>query len=428
MRTVVVGAGPVGIVTAVALARRGHQVVLVEKDPPPGADGWERRGVMQFRHPHFFRPQTKWALLEAAPELWDAVLAEGGVPAAAPGMPPDVEGLACRRETFERALHKAVERDPGVDVRRGTATDVLVDRGRVTGVVVDGGTVAADLVVWSAGRSAALPQDTRAPAEGGPCGFSYVSRMYRAKPGVEMPGPFPLGELQDGYLTIVFAQDDRTTSALVVRATDDHGLAALRHEPAWDAAVQLVPFLRPWTDPEGWDPITPVMNGGLLTNTFRSQLGADGRPVARGVLFVGDAVATTNPSAGRGVSLGLRQVQALLDVLDDPDASLLLDAWCTAQIRPWYEDHVFWDATLLRRMAGEDVDVEGRLPSDVICAAAQQDPSMMPVVGPFQGMMTLPTSLAAVEDQARAVLRTGWRPPLGKGPDRTELAGLISPG
>jgi hypothetical protein len=115
-------------------------------------------------------------------------------------------------------------------------------------------------------------------------------------------------------------------------------------------------------------------------------------------------------------------------MLDGEDVSERFEQWCQDNVRPWYEDHVFWDATLLRRMAGEDVDVEGRLPSDVICAAAQQDPSMMPVVGPFQGMMTLPTSLAAVEDQARAVLRTGWRPPLGKGPDRTELAGLISPG
>jgi 2-polyprenyl-6-methoxyphenol hydroxylase-like FAD-dependent oxidoreductase len=422
MRTVVVGAGPVGILAAVVLARRGHDVVLVEKDEGPGPDGWDRRGVMQFRHPHFFRPQTRMVLEELAPELWEAVLAEGGVPATVEGMPPGMSGLACRRETFERALHQSA----GHLVRRGTATDVVVDRGKVTGVVVDGATVDADLVVWAAGRSAVLPQDDRAPVEGGGCGFSYVSRMYRAKPGVEMPGPFPEGHLHDGYQAIMFAQDDRTTSALVVRPTSDHGLAAMRHEAAWEAAMRAVPFLDRWTHPERWDPITPVMNGGLLTNTFRSQLREDGTPVAKGLLFVGDAVSTTNPSAGRGVSLGLLQLQALLRMLDDADLSESFEQWCQEQIRPWYDDHVYWDACQLRRMAGEEIDVEGKLSSDVIGAAAEQDPSMMEVVGAVQGMMLPPTALAAVEEKARAVLRTGWRPPYAEGPDAAELAGLIS--
>jgi 2-polyprenyl-6-methoxyphenol hydroxylase-like FAD-dependent oxidoreductase len=424
MRTVVVGAGPVGIVAGVALSRRGHDVVLVEKDEGPGPDGWDRRGVMQFRHPHFFRPQTRMVLEELAPDLWDAVVAEGGVPAIVEGMPPGFSGLACRRETFERALRTAAERV--LPVRRGTATDVVVDRGRVTGVVVDGTTVDADLVLWAAGRAAVLPQDDRAPLEGGGCGFSYVSRMYRAKPGVEMPGPFPEGRLHDGYLPIVFPQDDRTISALVVRATDDHGLAAMRHEAAWEAGMRAVPFLDAWTDPERWDPITPVMNGGLLTNTFRSQLREDGTPVAKGLLFVGDSVSTTNPSAGRGVSIGLLQLQALLGMLDGEDVSERFEQWCQDNVRPWYEDHVFWDVSLLRRMAGEDVDVEGPLPSDLVCAAAEQDPSMMDVVGPYQGMMLPPSALAAVEERARAVLRTGWRPPYAEGPNRSELAGLIS--
>jgi hypothetical protein len=113
-------------------------------------------------------------------------------------------------------------------------------------------------------------------------------------------------------------------------------------------------------------------------------------------------------------------------MLDDPDVSARFDQWCQEQIRPWYDDHVRWDASLLQRMAGDDVDVEGPLPSDLICAAAEQDPSMMPVVGPFQGMMTLPTTLVSVEEQARQVLRTGWRPRLGDGPSSADLAGLIA--
>jgi len=52
MRTVIVGAGPTGLFTGIALARRGHDVVVVDRDAgPPPKGSWRRRGVMQFpRH------------------------------------------------------------------------------------------------------------------------------------------------------------------------------------------------------------------------------------------------------------------------------------------------------------------------------------------------------------------------------------------
>jgi hypothetical protein len=130
------------------------------------------------------------------------------------------------------------------------------------------------------------------------------------------------------------------------------------------------------------------------------------------------------------VSLGLRQATELVRlVLDNGDdyrsAAFHFDGWCTEHIRPWYEDHAYWDATLLARFRGEDLDVEAALPSDVICRAAEQDPSMWPVVGPFMAMMTPPTALNAVEEKARAVLRTGWRPAYAEGPDAGQLAELV---
>ena len=70
MRTVIVGAGPTGMFLAMSLARHGHSVTLVDRDPGPAADDqWNRRGVMQFRHPHFFRPQVRGALLAEVPEV-----------------------------------------------------------------------------------------------------------------------------------------------------------------------------------------------------------------------------------------------------------------------------------------------------------------------------------------------------------------------
>jgi hypothetical protein len=238
-----------------------------------------------------------------------------------------------------------------------------------------------------------------------------------------------MGAVYDGYQTIVFPQDDRTLSALFVRPTADSALAELRHAQAFEAAALRVPNLAQWTDPDCFDPITPVMAGSGLSNTYRGGLNEHRTASVAGLFFVGDAVCTTNPAAGRGVSLGLNQASELMRLLghdaDHRSVAEQFETWCTEQIRPWYEDHVYWDATLLSRFRGEDIDVEGRLPSDVICAAAEKDPSMFPVVGPFMGMLVTPTALRQVEEAAREVLRAGWRPVCNEGPTASELADVV---
>src|SRR5215469_7794871 len=131
MRAVIVGAGPTGLYTAIALARRGHQVTVIDRDPGPDGDQWDRKGVMQFHHPHFFRQHVVDALLAEMPEVWQGLLAAGAVPAIQPGVPG---GLHCRRVTFERVLRAAAEAEPGVWLRTGHVDGVCGERGRVTGV------------------------------------------------------------------------------------------------------------------------------------------------------------------------------------------------------------------------------------------------------------------------------------------------------
>lgn len=427
-KVVVVGAGPVGLYSAIMLARRGHQVDVVDRDPGPEHAEWRRRGVMQFRHPHFFRHLVRQTLLDTAPDVWDALVAAGGIPCRLPGMPELMTNLQCRRSTFEQTLRATAAGEPRASLRTGHADRIVAERGRVAGVVVDGATVDADLVIDASGRAGRLADEWRPAGEGGPCGFSYVSRMYRATRPEDVAelksNGVPLGKLYDGYLVIVFPQDAGTLSALIVRASDDDGLAQLREPAKFDAAMRAVPHLARWTDPDGFEPITDVMPGGGLTNTYARQ------PRLPGLLSVGDSVCTTNPAAGRGVSLGWQQAGALIAMLAedgrDPAATAQrFEGWCDEQIRPWYEDHVYWDATLLSRFRGADIDLDARIPSDVICAAGAVDPEIMPAAGPYMGMIALPSILRSVEERARTVLRTGWRPPLGEGPTRDALVELI---
>ena len=433
MRTIIVGGGPVGMFCAVALARRGDDVIVVDRDAGPPASGpWARRGVMQFHLPHFFRPMVRQAMITQMPEVWEAILSAGGVESCPDGFPAEMTGLQCRRSTFERAVWRAAAREPRLTLHTGHADRLLTGNGRVTGVVVNRSAVDADRVIVAAGRASRFAAETRPPAEGGSCGFSYVARMYRARPGVTLPGDgLPMGSLYRGYLAIVFPQDDRTLSVLVVRASTDDALARLRHQEHFDAVAPLIPRLRPWVDADRFKPITGVMAGSGLSNTYRGQLDEAGRAPAAGLFFAGDAVCTTNPAAGRGVSLGLRQAGTLIAMLaergaDPREVAERFDRWCTRSIRPWYEDHLYWDATLLRRFDGADIDIEARIPSDVVCAAAEADPAIAPAAGAYLSMRALPSVLDPVQHNARAVLRTGWRPGYSDGPTRDELADVLT--
>jgi 2-polyprenyl-6-methoxyphenol hydroxylase-like FAD-dependent oxidoreductase len=437
MRIAIIGAGPAGLLTGAGLARRGHKVIAVERDPGPAADGsWPRRGVMQFHHAHGFRPQVVQALQAELPDALRRWLAAGAEPARM-RLPDGREmpmGMRSRRMTFERALRAAAQTVPGLEIRRGHVQGVTERRGRAAGLRVDGADVPADLVIDASGRSGRATRSLRAAAaSGGACGIAYVDRQYQLRPGAE-PGPLvnPIAWQADldGYLALVFVHEQGIFSVLLARPTGVPVLSELRYEAAFTAACQAIPGLADWTDPDRARPITPVLPGGPLLNSYRGQTGPDGRLARPGLVFVGDAVATTTPTFGRGVATTMMQARELLRLFDEhgPDAGALgesFDAWCTEQIKPWVDDHVQMDDATQRRWAGEDIDLGRPLPSDRILTAAEADPSIRAAAGGYLAMTELPSSLRAAEPRARAVYARGWRPRPAPGPSRGELAEIV---
>jgi 2-polyprenyl-6-methoxyphenol hydroxylase-like FAD-dependent oxidoreductase len=429
MKAVVAGGGPVGVFTAIALARRGHEVTVVDRDPGPPENGeWKRAGVMQFEHAHGWRPQVVAALRAEMPDVLEALLGAGARLEQLAGM-PGIEALGCRRPVVEQVLRRCARREPGLRWVTGHVDRIGVVGGRVESAVVDGAPLAADLLVVATGRNSRLGDDLRGAVEGGDCGFSYVSRVYRARPGEPPYDGFPSFQTGPGYVSVVIGNDAGTHSVVIAYPTAEEALRPLRSRAGMERAASQIPNLMHWTDPERFEPVTPVLVGGHLTNTYRLQGPALGLPPATGLYFVGDSVMTTNPAAGRNLALLLPHVQHLLDSLDDPgqdleDASLALDSWAELHLRPWYLDHVRWDATLLRRFAGHDIDLSDRVPSDVICAAAEVDESLKPFVGMYLGMVTGPDILDAVEPKVRALLAEGWRPKT-EGPTVAELAEAV---
>ena len=437
MRVAVIGLGPAGLVMGAGLARRGHQVVAIERDPGPAADGsWPRRGVMQFHHAHAFRHQVVPVLEQELPDTLPRWLAAGAEPVqlSLPDGSQVPMGVRSRRATFERALRAAALSQPSLQAHRGHVEGVICHNGRAAGIRVDGSELDADLVIDASGRAGRATRSLRpAVASGGPCGIAYVDRQYQLHPGA-VPGPLvnPIA-LQadfDGYQAIIFVHERGIFSVLLVRPAADPVLAQLRHEAAFTAACQAIPGLADWVDPGRARPITPVLPGGPLLNAYRGQTGPDGKLVLPGLMFVGDAVATTTPTFGRGVTTTLLQVQQLLQLIDEHGTDEVavgesFDAWCAEQMKPWVDDHVHMDESTQRRWAGQDVDLSKPLPSDLILAAAQADPGILGAASGYLGMTALPGSLRAVEPRARALYSAGWRPAPAPGPTRDELADII---
>ena len=143
-RIVVIGAGVGGLGAALGLADRGHDVLVVERDPPPptthGDDAfseWDRPHVPQFRQAHAFSARSRNLLAKYAPAVLDRLRDDGieeinffkMLAPAELHRPEDDEftGLLSRRPAFELALR--------LHARRSTHASRSAARQLITGLL-----------------------------------------------------------------------------------------------------------------------------------------------------------------------------------------------------------------------------------------------------------------------------------------------------
>ncbi|MDX2235051.1 MAG: FAD-dependent oxidoreductase [Hyphomonadaceae bacterium] len=401
-RILILGAGITGLCAAMALAGRGREIVVLDRDPPPpdldpdeAFAHWSRRGVTQLRHSHVFIGRLIALLRARQPALWDALLASGARESAfADALPPKLRAtyrsapgdealsfLFSRRSTLELVMRRHAEGLRDVTfvtdafvagplfARREGALVLEGVRGARAG---EAATWRADAVIDAMGRTSAFPEWLAAEGappleESSPAGILYFTRHYRLLDGAEepprglTPGAGDLGYLKYG----VFIADNRHFSVTLACPEIETALrVALPRADVFDAVCARLPGVSPWTDVARAAPVSKVFAMGALKNAWR-RFSVDGAPVARGYFPLGDAAVRTNPLYGRGCSTGAIQAFLLGDIFSetaDPVARLtLLETRVEAEIRPFFDAMVRQDAAAIRRAAREQKP-DGRRP------------------------------------------------------------------
>lgn len=358
---VIIGGGPTGLTAAMKFAQLGAQVTVLERDASPVPAGaeeaweqWERRAVPQFRQVHYLQPGGRAELEAHGLGVVDELRALGGVrmhadvifqaPDPSPEPDPRYETITtARRPVLELAFARAAAATAGVEVRRGavvesllTGTEVLHGVPHVTGVRLEGGEqLHADLVIDAGGRRSAV--GGMLEALGGrtmigtstEVGFVYTTRYFRgdALPDYRSDMLTPLGCIS----ALTVWGDNGTWAVTLYNHPDDKAFRRLRDPDTFDRVVRCLPDHAHWLDGEA---ITDPASLTSTANTVRDFV-LDGVPVATGIVPLGDASAFTNPSVGRGITIGIDHAvdvaEAVMPVIDDP--ATIAKAWEGATAR-----------------------------------------------------------------------------------------------
>jgi len=464
---VVLGGGVCGLASAVLLARDGHDVTVLERDPAPVPDTldeawetWERSGVSQFRQAHFLLAGGREVLDDELPDARDALVAAGAYPVNMIGlMPPGISDrgtrpgderfatITARRTTVEWVLARIADAEEGVEVRRGVVASELTathpdGTPHVTGVRTEAGEdLRADLVVDAAGRRSQLPGmlaaiGAQAPIEEAEdSGFIYYTRYFRARDGGRVP-QYRSGPLtpMPSFSVLTLPADNGTWSVTLYVSTGDRPLKAMRDPQRWDAVLAACPLHAHWADGE---PITDVLPMGGVVDRYRRMV-VDGRPIATGVVTVGDAWACTNPSLGRGMSLGLLHARRLRDFVRHhlEHRVEMAEVWDTVtevELTPWYRATVEEDRARHRALEADRRGVSLPPPHDeagavraLLPLASTADADVYRAMLEIRSCLTVPDKVLRRPGLAARVLEVGRAlTPPRMGPDRQQLLALL---
>ena len=451
----------IGLTAAMMLAADGHQVTVLEADPdgapatPTEAwSGWRRRGVAQFHQPHSLFTRFRLVCDEELPGLTERLQAAGcasvnyldSLPRSLTDTSPrpadaDQWFVTGRRPVVEAVVAAAAVDHAGLEVRRGVRVaglclgpSAVPGVPHVTGVrTADGTEIAADLVVDAMGRRTPSADWLAAAGARDPVveardrGFVYYTRYFTGptRPARRGRALQPLGSIS----LLTLDGDNDTWSVTLFGLTGDAPLKNLRDADAFTRVVSACPTAAHWLD---GTPITDVLAMAGILDRYR-QFVVDGLPVITGFAAVGDAWACTNPSAGRGLSVGIVHAQALRRVvaahLDDPAKfAVEWDIRTERDVAPLVHNQMAADTA---RVAEMDAVRFGRAvsppdsPMAWLVTAAGTDPDAFRALLEIVTCTALPQEVFARPGMLERIERA-WLHASPPGPARPERAQLLT--
>ena len=293
----------------------------------------------------------------------------------------------------------------------------------------------ADLVVDATGRRSrgaglltalgARPPYTEAETSG----FAYYTRYFTGPSQPPMRGPvlMPLGTIS--LLTLY--GDNGTWSVTIYASSKDAPAKALRDADTFGRVIGACPLQAHWLDGR---PVTGVLPMGGITDRYHRCV-VDGAPVATGFAAIGDAWACTNPSGGRGVTIGMMHAQLLRHTvrthLGDPAAfARAWDEGTERAVYPYFRNQISADHVRLAEMTARREERPWSPPDSPmgrLVNAAAWDPEAFRAFLATVLCLALPQDVLTRPDISDTLERIGDKtPPPFPGPDRRRLLQLLS--
>ena len=357
------------------------------------------------------------------------------------------EALTARRPVAEAAIVSVVAENDHVDMRRGVAVAGLLTSEphngipNVVGVRTEAGEdLHADVVIDCAGRRSTLPKwltELGAPAPEeklADCGFVYYGRHFKSADGSV---PFAFGPLLMDYGTIstlTLPADNGTWGLGITASANDKPMRRLKDVDIWERVLQGFPLVAHWLEGEPLDSNVLVM--AKIEDRHRSFV-IDGQPLATGVLALADSWACTNPSLGRGISIGMIHAVALRDLLRDPpeDPVALARAWdaaTTSTVEPYFNGTMHYDESRLAQVDAEINGVEFEPNEEyeltrALMTAGGKDPEMLRQFIDLAAVMAAPSEIFARPGLRERATELGgnWRDEPLPGLGREELLAIV---
>ena len=341
---VVIGGSMAGLSAAAVLAPRFGSVVIVERDVVPDHPA-DRKGVPQGRHAHGLLPPGMIRLEGWFPGLIGE-LAAAGAPMLDIGsdalwfqdgyrrrFPTGIRGPLASRALLEFHVRRRTLALANVTLRAGAGVTGLLtdDEGtQVTGVhLADGTELPADLVVDASGRQGRslrwleelgydAPPTTEIVID-----VAYASRIFHRDPD-RHPGfefALVLAGPPTGRQGVAFPleEDDHTGppsrgGRWIVTLAGLHGERPPSDDPGFLAFARSLPSPEIAELVESSTPLGPIVTHRLRSNQRRHVERM--RRVPGGLVLLGDAVCSFNPTYGQGMTTATLQAEALGQALD----------------------------------------------------------------------------------------------------------------